>query len=88
MSRSKPTRATRVIHELADYTERSGFSVDWCSSMSTVSIDSKGDEYTFMQGDEADQFIAEIDKLTKRYPSLDDYTAALALAKPYVESMA
>lgn len=86
--RSKPTKATRYIHQMADYTEASGFSVDWCSSFSTVSIDGrKSHEYVFMQGDEADSFIKEINALTRRYPSLDSYTAALALAKPYVESL-
>jgi hypothetical protein len=40
-----------------------------------------------MQGDEADNFVEEVRDLCKRYPSLDENTAALALAEPYAESL-
>lgn len=83
--RSKPTRATRHIHEAADYSERSGASVDWDSAFCTFSIDAPGEESIFMQGDEASERIEEIAALCKRYPSLDEYTAALCIAKPYIE---
>lgn len=85
--RSNPTKATRYIHQQADYTEQSRVSVDWDSAFSTVNISHPGDDDIFMQGDDADEFIAELDALCKRFPSLDEYTAALALAKPYVENI-
>ena len=40
-----------------------------------------------MQGDEAETFIEEVRALCKRYPSLDEDTAALALAEPYAETL-
>lgn len=85
MARSKPTKATKYIHQRADWTEKSGISVDWDSAFSTVSIDCEGEDSIFMQGDEADKFINEIEAMCKRFPSLDEYTAALALSAPYAE---
>lgn len=86
---SSPTRATKVIHETAQRVKDSKVTVKWSdgySTVSIVSIDPEGGEGTFMQGDEADAFIAEIYALCKRYPSLDENTAALCLAHPYMES--
>lgn len=87
MTRSKPTKVTRHIHEMADYSQVSGASVDWCSSMQTFAIACEGQDDIFMQGDEASDVIDEIEALCKRYPSLDEYTAALCIAKPYIESV-
>ena len=87
MARSKPTRATRHIHTLADYSQESGASVDWDSSMETFLIACKGEDDIFMQGDEASAVIGEIESMCKRYPSLDEYTAALCIAKSYIESI-
>lgn len=83
---SKPTRATRFIHAAAQRSVNGGVTVDCDSSYSTVAIDCPGFEGCFMQGDDAEQFIAERDALCKRYPSLDEATAELALAEPYAES--
>ncbi len=83
--RSKPTKATRYIHEAADYSEASGVVIDWDSAFSTFCISAKGEDDIFMQGEEADSAISEIDSLCKKYPSLDAYTAALCIAKPYIE---
>jgi hypothetical protein len=84
------TRATRFILAAANRSEASGITVDCDSAYSTVSIDATGlvggCDGVFMQGDEADQFIAERDALTKRYPSLTDYEAEMALAWPYAEN--
>lgn len=87
MNRSKPTKATRYIHEMADYSQESGASVDWCSSMPTFSISCDGEDDIFIQGDEALHLINEIEAMCKRYPSLDEYTAALCIAKPYIENL-
>jgi hypothetical protein len=79
------TKATRFIREAAERTRNSGVTVEWDSAFSTVAIDAQGEDGVFMQDDEADSFIEEMRKLCKRYPSLDEYTAALALAEPYAE---
>ena len=63
----------------------SDITVDCDSAYSTVAIGAPGHDGVFMQGDEADQFIAERDALTKRYRSLTDTEAELALAEPYAE---
>lgn len=81
------TKATKFIRESAKRCERGGVSVEWSLSFPTVSIDAPGEKSIFMQGDEADQFIEEIRKLCKRFPSLDEYTAALALAEPYADTL-
>lgn len=81
------TRATKFIRKAAQRCKSGNVSIDWDSGFSTVSIDAPGEESIFMQGDEADTFIDEIRALCKRYPSLDEYTAALALAEPYAETL-
>lgn len=55
------------------------------SAFSWVAIDVPGQDGVFMQGHEAEGFIENVDKMCKRYPSLDGETAELALAEPYVE---
>ena len=84
---SKPTKATRYIHQAAKRFKDSGCVIDWNSAFSTVNIDCEGEEGVFMQGEEADSFIDELKAMTRRYPSLDEYTAACALAGPIVECM-
>jgi len=81
----KTTKATRYICEAAQRCINGGITVDCDGSYSTVSIDAPGEDSIFMQGDEADNFIAERDALCKRYPSLDFDIAELALAEPYAE---
>jgi len=82
---SKPTRATRFIHEAAKRFINSGGTVDWDSAYSTVAISCPDCEDRFMQGEEADTFIDEMRATCKRFPSLDEYTAACAMAEPYTE---
>ena len=84
---SKPTKATLYIHQAAKRFKDSGATIDWDSAFSTVSIDCEGEDGIFMQGEEADRFIDEIKATTRRYPSLDEYTAACALAEPIVECL-
>lgn len=85
MARSTP--ATRYIREAAERSRASGVTVDCDSSYSTVAIDWPDSEGCFMQGDEADAFIAERDALCKRFRSLEFSVAELALAEPYVECL-
>lgn len=87
MNRSKATKATKVIHQMADYVERSGITVTWSGIMSIVSIDAEDGQNAFMQGEEAADFIKEVRQLCRKYRSLDEYTAALCLANPYVDCL-
>ena len=81
------TKATKFIREAAARVRADGVTVDIDSAYSTVAIDAPGVGGVFMQGDEADQFIEEVRALCKRYRSLDEDTAALALAAPYAETL-
>ena len=81
------TKATKFIREAAARCRADGVTVDMDSPYSTVAIDAPGQDGLFMQGDEADQFINEVRALCKRYRSLDEDTAALALAAPYAETL-
>jgi hypothetical protein len=81
------TKATKFIREAAARCRASGVTVDIDSRFPTVAIDAPGEEGVFMQGDDADNFIEEVRALCKRYPSLDEDTAALALADPYAETL-
>lgn len=77
------TKATKFILEAATRCRDGGVSVDIDSAYSTVAIDSPGDDGIFMQGDDAESFIKDVAALCKRYRSLDEDTAALALAESY-----
>lgn len=79
------TRATKFIRQAAERFDQAGFTVTLDRSYATVSIDPEHGEGVFMQGDEADDFIDEVDALCKRFPSLNETTAAQALAEPYTE---
>lgn len=81
------TRATKFIREAAARCRADGVTVDIDSPYSTVAIDAPGADGVFMQGDEAETFIDEVRALCKRYPSLDEDTAALAIAAPYAETL-
>jgi hypothetical protein len=85
----KRNKSNRYILDAAKRVYDSGIVIDWDSAFSTVSIDDTNDKDNsiFMQGEEADQFIAEIEALTKRFRTMDEYIAALALAEPYVECL-
>lgn len=82
---SKPTKATRFIHAAANRMRNSDITIDIDSSFSTVCISCPGEDDIFMQGDDAESFIEEVETMCKRFPSLDEDTAALSLAEPYVE---
>ena len=79
----KRTRATRIFWDAAQRMRDAGVTVDTDSGYSTVSIDAPRQESIFMQGDDADAFIAECRKLWNRYPSLPMDVCELALAEPH-----
>jgi hypothetical protein len=86
--RARTTPATRYIREAAQRARNGGVSVDMDSPWGYVVIEVPGSEDGwFMQGDDADSFIAEVRALCKRYPSLYEDTAALSLAYNYAEAL-
>lgn len=62
-----------------------GVFVDVNRSMCHVSIYDGKNESIFLQGDDAEQFIAECDKYSNRCKCLDFSIIELAVAEPYVE---
>ena len=82
---TKPNPRTRIFWEVAQRMRDAGITVDTDSVYSTVSIDAPGEESIFMQGDDADAFIAKCRKLWNRYPSLPMDVCELAIAEPYTD---
>ncbi len=80
---SKPNKRTRIFWDAATRMRDAGITVECDSSYSTVSIDAPGQESIFMQGDDADTFIAECRNLWNHYPSLPMDVCELATAEPY-----
>ena len=79
-------RLDHIIKADARSVLNSKASVDWgCDYDYWVSISCKGEDDIFMQGDDARDFLGEMEKISKRCKALDEYTIALALAKPYIE---
>lgn len=80
-------RIDYILKAAAKRMADSGVSIDWDSGYSTVSISCEGEDDIFMQGEEADDFISEIETLADRCRSMNEYTIALALAEPYAENL-
>jgi hypothetical protein len=62
-----------------------GVSVECDSAFSTVCISAKGEGDVFMQGEEADTFIAECEAMGERCKCLSPDLIELALAEPYTD---
>ena len=76
----------RIDYVLKNAAKRmTGVFVDVDSSMGTVCISTNGQDDIFMQGDDADQFIAECESLANRCKHLSPAIIELALAEPYAE---
>lgn len=59
--------------------------VDVDRSFSTVTITAEGQDTIFLQGDEADQFIAAVDALYEKAGDVAEDEAALCHAEQYAE---
>ena len=82
----KRNKSNSVLIDMAQFVHNSGVSIDWGSDYDDwVCISAKGEDDIFMQGDGAREFMMEVETIEKRYRSFDTYTAALVVAKPYVE---
>lgn len=80
-------RIDYILKSAAKRMADSGVSIDWDSDYSTVSISCEGEDDIFMQGEEADEFIEEIEAMGDRCRSMSPYTIALAMAEPYAENI-
>ncbi|MCL2874734.1 MAG: hypothetical protein FWF12_00270 [Betaproteobacteria bacterium] len=71
----------------ADASHCAGVSIKVCRRLPTVTItDDAGErEDIFMQGNDAESFISEFDRLVNRAPDMLFEDALKHLAKPYVE---
>ena len=78
-------RTSTLICQSANYARRSGASVDVDRSYSTVCISAPGEDDIFMQGDDADQFIGQIDAISKKCRSVNFDDIELHLAKDYID---
>ena len=75
-----------VLHQQLEYSLSSELSVEIDSSYSTVAMTCEGNDLCFMQGDQADDFISEVDTLWEA----DDFNgtyqeAALICGYPYLD---
>lgn len=80
-------RLSRIIRQSAKYSRESGADVEIDRAYSTVCISGRGQEDIFMQGDDAEQFIDQIDAISKRCPSIDFDDIELHLAKDYIDCL-
>jgi len=78
-------RTSTFIRQSANYVRRSGASVDVDRSYSTVCISAHGQDDIFMHGDDADQFIDQIDAISKKCRSVNFDDIELHLAKDYID---
>lgn len=76
-----------IVKEQAQYSRNSNVNVDVESLLPTVCISAPGEDDIFFQGDDAEQFIAEVDALERQVNELDRETLELAVAKSYIEEI-
>jgi hypothetical protein len=80
------TALANILVDQAFFARNSGATVTLDRRYPTVSIEAEGCETIFMEGDDAAQFGAEVDKYAGQCPNLDGGTIELACARPYIES--
>ena len=81
-------KLAKIVTEMAEYVERSGFSVDYDSSMGQVHIRHMDleDEGFFLEHDEAAQFTEEAQRMAFE-ADVDYEVGLLAQAKQYVDCL-
>lgn len=78
-----------IVQSRVQFTRNSKVTVKINRSLSWVDIVEDGhDEGVFMQGDEADTFINELDKLSEQLPDVDSETLELSMAYDYLHILA
>ena len=82
----KRNKSNRFLLDAAEFVYRSGVSITWgydCDDW--VCISAKDEEDIYFEGHEARNFMQETHAIQRKYRSFDEYTAALVVAKPYIE---
>ena len=75
-----------ILHQQLEYSLSSELSVDTDSSFSTVSMSCEGNDFAFMEGEEADEFIDQVDQLYNDDEFNGTYTEAeLICGYPYLD---
>lgn len=75
-----------VLHQQLEYSLSSELEIDIDSSFSTVAMTCEGADLCFMQGEEAETFIAEVDALYNADDFNGNYNeAALICGYPYLD---
>lgn len=77
---------TEIYRSQAEHVRRSGVSVEVCRSLPTVSIESE-DGAVFLQGDEAAQFLDEVDRVWNEAQDLDSEDAEYGHAYQYLDAL-
>lgn len=83
---------TEILNQQADYTRNSNYTVEASRIFSWVAIDcqdkgAEDHESVFLQGEEAEMFMDEADRLYDEVGTVDYETVAYATAAQYVESI-
>jgi hypothetical protein len=78
-------RLTKIIKESAE--RMKDVTVDRDRDLSTVSISAHGKEDIFMQGEEADNFIKEVEALWEKVGEVTMDECAANVAEPYCENL-
>ena len=77
-----------IIKQQAEYSRNSSITVVINSPMSWVTIENTNSGAgVFLQGDDADEFIAKVDTLSEQLPDVDFDTLELAVAYEYVDML-
>lgn len=84
----KRNKSNRYLLEQAEYSYNSGAVIDWGSNCDDwISIEDKNDSdnFIFLQGADASDFLEQMQAMERKYRSFDSYTCALVLAKRYID---
>jgi hypothetical protein len=81
-------RVMKIYRDRIAFVENSNVTVDVDRSLPTVSIEAPDAEGFFMQGDEAETFIAEADRVYEELQEVSFDEACKAVASPYADLMA
>lgn len=76
-----------IIRRDAQFSRNSGAEVDIDRRLPTVSISWFGSDGAFLQGPEAEDFLAELEALAVDAPDVSREDIELHLARPYVECL-
>lgn len=77
-----------LLQQMADYVSNSGFTVKVDEKLPTVAIDNaETDQGFFLQGENAEAFITDVDDLWEKAGVVDYDVVELAVAKQYIDCL-